>query len=101
MSMSPFRPSAVDDVPTACFSVHASAEAGVMSRVMEVFAKRGMVPTTWYSTLRTAHSDDLQIDVQIRNVGAAEQAKLAAALRQVVGVEVVLTADKRPLALTA
>ena len=35
-----------DDLPaTACFSVHARAEPGVMPRVLELFAKRGLVPS--------------------------------------------------------
>ena len=32
-----------------CFSVHAAAEPGVMPRVLELFAKRGLVPHKWQS----------------------------------------------------
>ena len=32
-------------LPTACFSVVARAEPGVLPRVIELFAKRGLVPT--------------------------------------------------------
>ena len=38
-----------DREPTACFSVAAAAEPGVMPRVLELFAKRGLVPTHWCS----------------------------------------------------
>src|SRR3989442_14909601 len=47
---------------TACFSVHADAEPGVMPRVLELFAKRGLVPQRWHSA---AAGTALTIDVQI------------------------------------
>lgn len=71
-----------------------------MSRVLEVFAKRGLVPIQWHSTLAGRHGDELQIDVQIVGVDTAIAARLAETLRQVVAVRSVLTAEKRRL-LTA
>ena len=58
-----------DDLPlTACFSVHAHAEPGVMPRVLELFAKRGL--------------------------GRDAMDYIAACLRQITFVEVVLTSQK-------
>ena len=49
--MSLYAATAADDhLPaTACFSVQARAEPGVMPRVLELFAKRGLVPQRWHS----------------------------------------------------
>ena len=86
--------------PTRCFSVTADAEPGAMARVLEVFAKRGLVPNQWHSTLAGRHEEELQIDVQIAGVDAALARRLAGTLRQVVAVRSVLTSEKRRL-LTA
>src|SRR5229473_7334300 len=72
--------------PTACFSVHAEAEPGVMPRVIELFAKRGMVPTSWHSRVTAG---ELTIDVQMRGLDGA------ACLRQVVSVTAVLIYENR------
>ncbi len=80
---------------TACFSVHAAADPGVMPRVLEVFAKRGLVPSAWYSALVGPRDEELQIDVQVRHLAPRQRDLIADALHRVVGVEAVLTAEKR------
>ena len=79
--------------PTACFSINAEADPGVMPRVLEVFAKRGLVPSFW--TSRVSAEKDLTIDVQMRGMQADLAEHFARNLRQIVGVEVVLTSEKR------
>jgi acetolactate synthase small subunit len=86
-----------DSQPTACFSIHAEAEPGVMPRVLELFAKRGMVPTSWHSRVTTG---ELTIDVQMRGLDSAATAYIAACLRQVVSVTTVLTYENRPLGMS-
>ena len=86
--------------PVACFSVVAAATPGVMPRVLEVFAKRGLVPCQWYSTVHGRRAEDLHIDVQVAGMEACLREQIAEALRQVVDVQVVLTSEKRR-ALTA
>jgi hypothetical protein len=78
--------------PTACFSIHAEAEPGLMPRVLELFAKRGLVPTCWHSRVT---GRDLTIDLQMRGLAAETAAYIAACLRQIASVQVVLTAEKR------
>ena len=40
-----------DNLPViACFSVQAHADPGVMPRVLELFAKRGLVPSSFQSS---------------------------------------------------
>jgi acetolactate synthase small subunit len=77
--------------PVACFAVHARAEPGVMPRVLELFAKRGLVPTAW--TSRVA-GEELAIDIQMRGMEQALADYVAACLRQIVHVEVVLTSER-------
>ena len=77
---------------TACFSVHADAEPGVMPRVLELFAKRGLVPQRWHSA---AAENALTIDVQIGGLGHDTADYIAQCMRQIVGVEAVLTTERR------
>jgi acetolactate synthase small subunit len=95
--MSQFAASVADNDPStvACFSVHARAEAGVMPRVIELFAKRGLVPSMWHSSTSGADQSKLTIDVQIRGLGRATMDYIAACLRQIVFVEVVLTSQRQ------
>jgi acetolactate synthase small subunit len=78
----------------ACFSVHARAEPGVMPRVLELFAKRGLVPSSWHSSTG-GHDDALTIDIQMRGMEAELADYVAACLRQITDVEVVLISQKR------
>jgi acetolactate synthase small subunit len=95
-SLSPVAASVVDAADPAfafCFSVHARAEPGVMPRVVELFAKRGLVPHRWHST---ATATMLTIDVQVEGIGRDLAGYMARCMRQIVGVEAVLTSDTRP-----
>ena len=82
---------------TACFSVHAVASPGIMPRVLELFAKRGLVPSSW--TSRVGAEQDLTIDIQMRGMEGELTAYVAACLRQIVGVEVVLVSQKHQRAV--
>ena len=76
-----------------CFSVQARAEPGVMPRVVELFAKRGLVPQRWQSTVA---GEALTIDVHIAGLDRDLSAYIARCMRQVIGVETVLTSETRP-----
>jgi acetolactate synthase small subunit len=73
---------------TVCFSVHADAEPGVMPRVLELFAKRGLVPQKWHSA---ASGTALTIDVQMAGLGRDTADYIARCMRQIAGVDAVLT----------
>ena len=77
---------------TACFSLQARAEPGIMPRVLELFAKRGLVPSSWHSDVA---GDELTIDLQMRGMESELADYVAACLRQIPGIEVVLTSEKR------
>jgi acetolactate synthase small subunit len=80
---------------TVCFSVHAHAEPGVMPRILELFAKRGLVPSAWHSKRCGTDDAELMIDIQMGGLGRDLSNYLAACLRQIAYVEVVLTSEKR------
>lgn len=94
--MSLFAATVADhDLPaTACFSVQARAQPGVMPRVLELFAKRGLVPSAWHSSTSGADKSQLTIDIQVRGLGREAIDYIAACLRQIVFVEVVLTSQR-------
>ena len=84
----------------ACFSIHAEADPGVMPRVLELFAKRGLLPRRWVSDVtgpRGGHGGghggghELAIDVQVAGLDPETQAYIARCLRQIWGVGTVLT----------
>jgi hypothetical protein len=87
----------------SCYSILAAAEPGVMPRVLELFAKRGLVPNRWISDLVAARDSrasgpglELAIDLQIEGLTAELADYVARCLRQIHGVERVLTSEKRP-----
>ncbi len=75
---------------TVRFSVHALPEPGVMPRVLELFAKRGLVPQRYVGT---ASDTVLTIEVQIGGLGRDMVDYIARCMRQIAGVEAVLTAE--------
>jgi acetolactate synthase small subunit len=77
--------------PVACFAVVARAEAGVMPRVLELFSKRNLVPSSWTSRV---HGDELSIDVQMVGMDRDLAEYVAACLRQLAYVDVVLTSER-------
>ncbi len=77
-----------------CFSILAEAEPGVMPRVLELFAKRGLVPTRWHSDVTGPKGRDLAIDVQVDGLDVATGDYIARCLRQTFQVETVLTSQK-------
>jgi hypothetical protein len=77
---------------TACFSVIAKADPGLMPRVLELFAKRGLVPTYWCSRVT---GQELTIDLQMERLDRATTSYLAACFRQIPTVRTVLTSEKR------
>ena len=72
------------------YSLLGRPEPGVMPRVVELFAKRGLVPLTWHST---ASSSTLAIEVQIGGLEPDVADYIARCMRQIVGVETVLTSE--------
>lgn len=90
------HPTRVSRAPTPssfCFSIHAQADPGVMPRVLQLFAKRNLVPVRWHSDVLGGR--DLAIDVQIEGVSTELGNYIARCLRQIPSIATVLTAEKR------
>ena len=83
-----------DRPPTACFAVEAEPDPGVMPRVLELFAKRGLIPSQWRSTLGGGPGAALHIDIQVEGMERGLADYIASCLRQLPAVEVVLTSEK-------
>jgi len=71
-----------------CLSLRAGAEIGVAARVIQALARRSLLPERWHFV--TA-GEVLLMDLQVRDVLGDQGEHLAEALRQIVGVEEVLT----------
>lgn len=80
--------------PVACFSIQAGADPSVMPRVLELFAKRGLIPLRWHSDLGGRRRDELTIDLQVDGLDRAKAELIAQAIRQMVTVSSVLTSEK-------
>ncbi len=84
-----------DSQPTACFSIYASLDPSVLPRVLDVFARLGLVPARLFSTSDGRADRELCIDLQIDGMDAVESERVATRLRNIVDVALVLTSEKR------
>ena len=82
------------EFPTACFSVQAVTEPSVLGRVLELFAKRGLVPSRLVSHVGGASGDMMTIDVQMEGLAPDVAAYMARCMRQLAYVDCVLTSEK-------
>lgn len=81
------------EAPTHCFSLMAEADPGILPRVLELFAKRNLVPERWVSD-RMPGGGHLTVDLQVKGLEEREAEHIARCLRQIWGVESVLRATK-------
>jgi hypothetical protein len=87
-------PSPLPAAETHCFAVRAAAQPGILPRLMELFAKRNLVPTKWHSAVFGPNGEDLQVDIQMEGIEAELAGYIARCLRQIYGVDSVLTSTK-------
>lgn len=79
---------------TACFSVVAASDPNTLSRVLEPFTKRGLIPSHVYAMRSGARGETLTIDIQYAGADEDTARRLANDMRQVWLVETVLTSEK-------
>ena len=65
------------------------ADPGLLSRVLQVFAKRSLVPESFRSERRTG-DDGLSVELRIPAMEATRARHIAACLRETVGVRTVV-----------
>ena len=80
--------------PTQCFSVQALADPGTLPRVVEVFAKRGLIPGHIHANRTSTPKEGLIIDVHLEDAGPEQARLIAQELRRQFCVEAVLVAEK-------
>ena len=78
-----------------CFSVRAVADPGMMPRLMELWAKRGLVPDRWHGVREETSGTYVDIDIESGAVDRACATQMAAAMRGIFGVTQVLVSEKR------
>lgn len=83
-----------ESLPTTCFSVQACSEPSVMSRVLELFVKRGLVPTRIVSDVSGPADDLLTVDIQMRGLEPELAGYMARCMRQLAYVDCVLTSER-------
>ena len=71
------------------YRMTADCDPGLLPRVLEVFAKRSLVPDTLRAG-RRADGDGLSIELRIAAIEPAKARHIAACLRESVGVRTVL-----------
>ncbi|MCA8927445.1 MAG: hypothetical protein KDC18_05195 [Alphaproteobacteria bacterium] len=77
-----------------CFSVAATPDPGLMPRVLELFAKRGLVPSRFFGQVEQAPQPRLELDIQACGLSPEVAAHMARSMGQIVGVERVLMAER-------
>ena len=87
--------------PTACVSVQAAAEPSVMARVLELFAKRGLLPSRLHSDVHGPRGETLTIDIQMEGLAPELAAYMARCMRQIAYVDCVLTSERGAVAQRA
>lgn len=83
-----------EPVGSFCFAVQAAAEPGALPRVLELFAKRGLVPSRWFSRTQGPGERELWIDIQMSGLDRETGDYMARCLRQIPDVGAVLTSVK-------
>ncbi len=74
---------------TSCFAVRAAAEPGALPRLLEAFAKRGLVPSSLHARMS---GEILDVEIQVPGVEPSQAEIIAEQLRVIPVVERVLLA---------
>src|SRR3954452_3220315 len=80
---------------TARFSVHALAEPGVLPRLLELFAKRGLVPEFCRSTASGSGVSELTIGIRKRGLDAGTADHIAASMGEITSWGAVIPVRRR------
>ncbi|UTW51520.1 hypothetical protein KFF05_16725 [bacterium SCSIO 12827] len=81
--------------PTQCFSVQALADPGTLPRVVEVFAKRGLIPGRIHASRTSTPKEGLIVEVHLEDADAEQARLIAQELRRQFCVEAVLVTEKQ------
>lgn len=80
------RPQPVPATSRWRFAVQADADPGMMPRLMEVFAKRGLVPDRWVARVDGVDDPELSVRCSVAGLTETQAASVTAFLDGVPGV---------------
>ena len=80
-------PPDADLYPTACFSISGAPSPGLMPRILELFAKRGLVPDAFHGSVAGGR---LSVEIRASGMDEALAGYIGRCLRQIHLVERVL-----------
>lgn len=86
---------------TACFSLVAPSDPQVMPRVMNVLAKRSLVPSQCHAAAHGPRGETLHVDLQVADADRDLAERLAADFGRLVCIARVLTSEKGERRLSA
>lgn len=90
---SPAATPAHQSLEVHCFSLRADLDPGLLPRLLEAFAKRGLWPSKFYSQV-VERGDEALIDIQVAGLDCAARDHIAMQFRGMVGVQSVLVSVK-------
>lgn len=74
-----------------CYAVIAEPDPSVLPRALQYIAKRGLVPYRCHATLEGRDGEELVIDLQVGGMDQSTADHVGECLRQIIGVNSVLT----------
>lgn len=92
-ALSPAAPHPHRSQDVQCFSLRADLAPGLLPRLLEAFAKRGLWPSKFYSQV-VDRGDEALIDIQVAGLDCAARDLIAMQFRGMVGVQSVLVSVK-------
>lgn len=85
----------VDPLRVACFGIVSEPDPGALPRLLEPFAKRGLVPLS-IAVRHLEAEEQLVTDIQVRGLPRDESDYVARALRTIPVVRQVVTTERYP-----
>ena len=81
--------------PVACFSVTAIPDQGTLPRILELFAKRGLVPAQVNASLVGPAGDSLRVEIQMMDMEHVLAEYIGECMRVMFCVEQVFVSERR------
>jgi len=78
-----------------CYALTAAPDPSVLPRALEFIAKRGLLPYRCHAVLEGRDGAELVIDLQVGGMDQMTADHVGECLRQIVGVQAVLTSSVR------
>ena len=78
-----------------CYALLAEPDPSVLPRALQFIAKRGLIPYRCHATLEDRDGPELAIDLQVGGMDQMTADHVGECLRQIVGVNAVLTSSVR------